>query len=103
MEYHKKFGMIVMVSSIALALLLIIVSKSPCSPDLAFGTWWLEHCLWLQFFGDEYSAQIRFPTKYALMVCIFGFAAGFLWYTDAIKAPSISKAAKSIANFLKVD
>ena len=95
MEYQKKFGMIVMVASITLATLMFAMSeRTHCYGDLS-GIYYVMNCLSLVFFedipGNEYSALINFPLKYALVFCVASFGAGILWYQGAIKAPNIRR------------
>jgi hypothetical protein len=95
-EYHKKFGMIVMVVSIVLAPLMFAMSERSirCSDELT-GIYFLMNCLNLEFVesipGNEFSALFSIPLKYTLVFCVASFGAGFLWYQGAIKAPVIRK------------
>ena len=94
MEYHQRFGMIVMVASVVLAAMVSSMSENICYVATT-GVDYLMYCSYLEFFesipGNHLSAEFGFPLKYALVFCVACFGAGFLWYQGAIKIPIISK------------
>lgn len=91
MEYQKRFGLIVMVTSIVLIIVAIVLSTSRCYGDVS-GFNYVMYCMHLSFFAQDPSLSlylIDIPTKYMFIVCSIIFALGFLWYQGAIKAPLI--------------
>ena len=92
MQYHKRFGMIVMVASVFIAVIAIALSQNYCYGDTT-GFDYVMLCMALSFFeeipGNQFSALFTIQTKYAFVFCGLLFGLGFLWYQGAIKAPLI--------------
>lgn len=92
MPYHKRFGMIVMVVSVFIAITAIALSQDNCYlPTTGFDYAML--CMTLSFFeeipGNQNSALFTIQTKYAFVFCGLVFGLGFLWYQGAIRVPLI--------------
>ncbi len=92
MPYHKRFGMIIMVASVLLAIIATAFSRDECLGSIS-GFDYVMLCMMLSFFeeipGNQFSALFKLQTKYIFVFCGLIFGLGFLWYQGAIKAPHI--------------
>ena len=92
MENQRKVGILVMVTSIFLAIGFFLLSSEACFTwqlDQSIPLGWFRYCLNFRFFSDDMNQYaINIPYKYLLLFCVFSFACGYLIKQNVIRIPS---------------
>ena len=90
MGYNKKVGIVLMVTSVVVAIVLFLISDCDCNFSEASLLALVMYGFRIRFFPNEtlpYIYSIDIATKYVLFLCLTTFALGLLYYLEVLNAP----------------